>query len=97
MGDQDVYAVVSGMKLYNRNVPYGNTDWVLCGFVSESSVFGLGNQLYQNVLTTILLCALISMAAMFVRVRQITRPVINWWTAFAAVRTARSCSAPLIF
>ena len=75
MGDQDVYAVVSGMKLYNRNVPYGNTDWVLCGFVSESSVFGLGNQLYQNVLTTILFCALIGMAAMFVCVRQITRPV----------------------
>lgn len=72
MGDQDVYAVVSGMKLYNRNVPYGNTDWVLCGFVSESSVFGLGNQLYQNILTTILLCALIGMAAMFVCVRQIT-------------------------
>ena len=88
MGDQDVYAVVSGMKLYNRNVPYGNTDWVLCGFVSESSVFGLGNQLYQNVLTTILLCALIGMAAMFVRVLQITRRSINWWTAFAAVRTA---------
>lgn len=75
VGDQDVYAVVSGMKLYNRNVPYGNTDWVLCGFVSESSVFGLGNQLYQNVLTTILFCALIGMAAMFVCVRQITRPV----------------------
>lgn len=75
VGEQDVYAVVSGMKLYNRNVPYGNTDWVLCGFVSESSVFGLGNQLYQNVLTTILFCALIGMAAMFVCVRQITRPV----------------------
>ena len=88
MGDQDVYAVVSGMKLYNRNVPYGNTDWVLCGFVSESSVCGLGNHLNQNVLPTFLLWARGGWATVFVRVRKIPRRSINWWTAFAAVRTA---------
>ncbi len=41
-GDQKIYAIVKTMSLYSTNVPYEDTKWVLCGFVTEDSVYGLG-------------------------------------------------------
>ena len=75
VGKQHVYAAISPLKLYENNIPYPDTKWVLCGFVAEDSIFGLGNQLYQRLLSTILLCAAVGLVAMFLVVRAITRPV----------------------
>lgn len=75
VGKQDVYAVISHLKLYPRNVPFANKDWVLCGFVPQSAIFGLGNQLYQKLLGVIAGCALLSIVIMFVAVRKVTKPV----------------------
>lgn len=75
VGKQKVYAITTDLGLYSRNVPYEDTDWVLCGFVSESSVFGLGEHLYQTVLATTLLCAAVGLVVMVLVVRYATRPV----------------------
>ncbi len=73
-GVQSVYAAVSPLGLYENQVPYENTDWVLLGFVTEESVFGLGNRLYQMILTTIVLCAAVGMVVMFVVVNRVLHP-----------------------
>ncbi|MDO4492486.1 MAG: response regulator [Clostridia bacterium] len=75
IGKQSIYAVESGLKLYDGKVPYPDTDWVLCGFVTEESVYGLGNSLYARILTTIVLCAVAGMILMFFVVRRISAPV----------------------
>ncbi len=75
IGTQNIYAVISKFHLYSGKVPYDNTDWVLCGFVTEESIFGLGNQLYRSLLTTIVVCALVGMVIMFIVVHYISAPV----------------------
>ena len=75
IGDQDIYAVMSKISLYANNVPYKNTNWVLCGFVPEDTIFGLGNKLYTSILTTIFCCALMGIGLMFIVVRYVTKPV----------------------
>lgn len=75
IGTQGIYSVVSPLSLYSANVPYENTAWALCGFVTEDSIFALGNQLYRSILTTILFCALAGLAFMLLVVRYITAPV----------------------
>ncbi|MDO4478831.1 MAG: ATP-binding protein [Lachnospiraceae bacterium] len=75
VGEQQIYAVMSDFNLYGGKVPYENTNWTLCGFVTEDSIFGLGNHLYRSILTTIVLCAALGMVIMFVVVRYVSRPV----------------------
>lgn len=75
IGTQNIYSVVSRFNLYGGKVPYENKNWVLCGFVTEESIFGLGNQLYRSILTTIVVCALVGMVIMFIVVRYISAPV----------------------
>ncbi len=75
VGTQDIYAVTSSLRLYGKQIPYENTDWVLCGLVTEKSIFNLGNQLYYAILSTILFCALLGMLVMSVVVIRILKPV----------------------
>lgn len=75
IGSQKIYCVTSPLNLYGSNVPYESKDWMLCGFVTEDSVFALGNQLYRNILLIMVLCALIGVVVMIFVVRHISRPV----------------------
>lgn len=75
IGTQNIYAVVSKLNLYGGKVLYENKNWVLCGFVTEESVFGLGNQLYRTILSVIVICALVGMVIMCIVVRYISAPV----------------------
>ena len=75
IGNQSIYSVMSKLNLYSGKVPYENKNWVLCGFVTEESIFGLGEQLYRSILSTILLCALAGVVVMLVVVRYTTAPV----------------------
>ncbi len=74
-GTQSVYAVRSELTLYHTQVPYENKSWVLFGFVTEESVFGLGNRLYQTILTTVIVCAVAGMVLMVSVVTRVLRPV----------------------
>ena len=75
IGTQGICSVKSDFNLYSGKTPYENADWVLCGLVTEESVFGLGDQLYRSILTTILLCALVGVVVMVVVVHYISAPV----------------------
>ena len=75
IGDQNIYAVMSKISLYANNVPYKNTNWVLCGFVPEDTIFSLGNKLYTSILTTIFFCAIMGIGLMFIVVRYVIGPV----------------------
>ena len=74
-GGQDVYAVRSELTLYQAQVPYENKTWVLCGLVTESSIFGLGNLLYRTIFITVLVCAVVGMVLMCSVVSRVLRPV----------------------
>lgn len=75
IGSQRIYCVSSPMNLYSSNVPYESEDWVLCGFVTEDSIFALGNQLYRGILIIILFCALVGLVVMVLVARHVSRPV----------------------
>ena len=75
VGSQKIYAVTSDMTLYNRNVPYDNTNWVLCGFISEDSVYGVGESLYNSILITIAACTAGGLILMAIVVYFIIRPI----------------------
>lgn len=77
IGKQGIYSAKSNFKLYGGKVPYDNTNWVLCGFVTEDSIFGLGNQLYRTILLAIFMCALIGVVVMIFAVRYISRPILR--------------------
>ncbi|MDD6050823.1 MAG: diguanylate cyclase, partial [Clostridiales bacterium] len=75
IGTQRIYSVVSPITLYDGMVPYEHTSWALCGFVTEDSIFALGEQLYRSILTTIVCCALLGVVIILFVVRYITAPV----------------------
>ena len=75
LGSQKIYAVKSDMQLYDRNVPYQNANWVLCGFVTETSIYGLGNRLYSRLIIAIAAGLLVAVLLMVVVVRRVTSPV----------------------
>lgn len=75
VGSSSIYSVISPMKLYESYVPYEDRNWVLCGFVSEDSVFGIGSRLYRTMVSAILLCTAAGLIIMFVIVRRVSRPV----------------------
>ena len=74
-GNQKIYAMMSDLDLYSNNVPYEETRWKLCGFVTEDSIYGMGDSLYSGFLLMVAICALISLAAAILVVNRITRPV----------------------
>ncbi len=74
VGNQAIFAAVTPLELYEYQVPYDNTDWVLLGFVTEDSVFGLGNHLYRMILSTILGCAAVGMVIMFLVMNRVLQP-----------------------
>jgi len=73
-GKQKVYAMMSDLDLYSNNVPYEGTSWKLCGFVTENSIYEMGNTLYSGFLLMVVICALISLVAAILVVNRITRP-----------------------
>lgn len=75
VGKQKIYALIQPLNLYSRNVPYEDTQWALCGFVSEDSVFGLVSSVYQNILRAIGVSAALAAFLVLFLVRYVTKPV----------------------
>lgn len=75
VGEQKIYAIQKPLNLYENNVPYEQTEWVLCGLVSEDSVYGMGQQLYGTMLAAILASTWLAAILVFCMVRYITQPV----------------------
>lgn len=75
IGEQDIYAVIEPISLYGNHVPYDNTDWVLCGFVAEDSIYGLGNSVYSRIFGAVVAGTLVTLAIILVLVHYITTPI----------------------
>lgn len=75
IGKQDIYAVIAPLELYGKNVPYEDTQWSLCGLVTEQSVYGLGNSVYIRMLTSIFGGLCLATIAAFILVHCLTRPL----------------------
>lgn len=75
IGKQNIYAITKTLDLYSRNVPYEDTQWVLCGFVAEESIYGLVSDVYQRILGAILGSALAAVLLVYFLVQYVTKPV----------------------
>ena len=63
--------------MYSSNVPYEDTNWVLCGFVTENSIFELGETVYLREFFAILCSLIIAIIVLFVMVRYVTKPLYS--------------------
>ena len=77
IGKQQIYGLVSNLDLYSRNVPYEDTQWALCGFVTEDSVYGLISDVYERILGAILGSALMAVILVYFLVQYATEPVYH--------------------
>lgn len=77
IGEQKIYGLVSNLELYSRNVPYEDTQWALCGFVTEDSVYGLISDVYERILGAILGSALMAVILVYFLVQYATEPVYH--------------------
>lgn len=75
VGKQKIYAITSNLDLYSRNVPYEDTTWALCGFVTEDSVYGLVSEVYQRILSVIFGSVLVAVILVYFLVQYTTKPV----------------------
>lgn len=73
IGKQQIYGLVSNLELYSRNVPYEDTQWALCGFVTEDSVYGLISDVYERILGS----ALMAVILVYFLVQYATEPVYH--------------------
>ena len=71
---QGVYAVACPLELYEKNVPYEDTDWVLLGLNTEENLFGMGRQLYLWLVVAILIGLGFGVLGIYLVVRHLTRP-----------------------
>lgn len=77
VGKQKIYGFVSNLELYSRNVPYEDTQWALCGFVTEDSVYGLISDVYERILGAILGSALMAVILVYFLVQYTTETVYH--------------------
>lgn len=77
IGKQQIYGLVSNLELYSRNVPYEDTQWALCGFVTEDSVYGLISDVYERILGAILGSALMAVILVYFLVQYATESVYH--------------------
>ncbi len=75
VGNQSIYMISKSLDIYSNNVPYKNTGWVMCGFVTRESVYGLGDRVYRDILLIILGCAVVAIIVAIFLIRYVTKPV----------------------
>ncbi len=74
-GKQGIYAVIKPLSLYSNNVPYDDTDWVMCGLVTEDSIYNFGKNLYTRMIVAIFAALIPGIAILIIVIRYITKPV----------------------
>lgn len=77
VGKQEIYAITKPLKLYSNNVPYQDTKWVLCGFVTENSIYDLGKQVYIRIIEAVLGSTICAVLLLYILVRYVTKPVYS--------------------
>ena len=75
VGKQFIYAVDKELSLYSSNVPYTDTQWVLCGFVSADTIYGMGENIYRIILVAVLVSVILAAVLVMLLIRYVTKPV----------------------
>lgn len=75
MLDENVYASVEPMTLYNTNTPFAGERWALAGIKNEDALFGLAYNLEWSMGAAILLCMLIGIIGIYLVALYITKPL----------------------
>jgi len=75
VGKQKIYAVVKPLGIYAPNTPYEDTEWALCGLVTENSIYGAGRSIYMRMILAGIFCVILAMIAVYLMVRYVTKPV----------------------
>lgn len=75
VGKQEIYCVCSPLELYSKHVPYEDTDWMLCGFVAENSIYGFGNELKGKLLIVAISSIILAFFVVTLLIRYVTKPV----------------------
>ena len=75
VGKQDIYACMAPLSLYGNNVPYEDTQWVLCGLVTQDLIYGLGKKIVLEMIGAIICSLLLAVFLVTVLVRYVTKPV----------------------
>ena len=77
VGKQKICAIIKPLKLYSNNVPYKDTKWSLCGFVTEKSIYGLGNKVYIQIILSIIVSMIFVTILLYILIKYITKPVYS--------------------
>ena len=77
LGKQRIYAIIKPLSLYSNNVPYEDTDWVLCGYITENSIYGTARNVYQKMLLAVLVTVILAVVLVYILVRDVTKPVFR--------------------
>ena len=72
---QQIFCISTPLSLYSNNVPFEDKDWVVCGFVTAESIYGLGGSLYTRLFYALAVCVALGLAITLLVVRYVTRPV----------------------
>lgn len=75
VGNKNICAIVKPLNLYKNNVPYSDTKWSVCGFVTADSVYGLGESVYTKMIAAIIGSAILVAVVVYILMRYVTKPV----------------------
>ncbi len=75
IGNQKIYAVMQSLNLYGNNIPYEDNHWVLCGLVTEDSIYGFGYSLYLRMAAMIAGSLVLAAIFTYLLIRHVGKPV----------------------
>lgn len=77
LGGDKIYASQCQLKLYERNAPYSNCNWVLLELKTHSELFGMGQSTYVWIIGAVLFGLLFTVVAIYMLVKHLTDPILN--------------------
>lgn len=75
IGEQEIYAVVKPIMLYSNQVPYEDTDWALCGLITEDAIYGMGRNISRRLIYVAVIGGVFSCIVVYILVKKVTKPV----------------------
>ena len=75
VGEQNIYCIAQPLSLYSNNVPYDNTAWTFIGFVSENSIYEMGNQLYNHFFMIIVISIFVAVVFTVILTHRLVQPI----------------------
>lgn len=73
-GEQDIYAVIKPLELYDDIVPYEDTSWALCGFVTEESIYGTEKSMFLKMLSVSAGSLVMAVMLVYIIAHSVARP-----------------------